>query len=93
MYHNRSQAWGNIATALTLGKAIFIKSINPLSQFMVALGMTYYEANSIGKADLNEIIVHELSNREANQEKLHKSVSKQKRLSDLKKLLDRIKRN
>jgi dTDP-N-acetylfucosamine:lipid II N-acetylfucosaminyltransferase len=93
MYHNRSQAWGNIATALTLGKAIFIKSINPLSQFMVALGMTYYEADGIRTADLNEIIALELGNRDANQEKLKKSVSKQKRLSDLKKLLDRLKKN
>lgn len=90
MYHNRSQAWGNIATALTLGKPVFIKRNNPLWKFINAMGLTCYDADLIAQYDLHSLIVIEKQKKFENLEKLNIHISKKKRLQDLKSSLEKL---
>lgn len=87
MYHNRSQAWGNIATSLTLGKPVFLKEKNALKQYISAIGIKTYDANLIGQCDLESIILQEKQNLVANIEKLKKTISKEVRLNNLKEIM------
>ena len=87
MFHNRSQAWGNIVIALTLGKPVFIKRKNPLWDFIHELGVVCYDAEKIGEYNLLQILKLENSKRQENLSKLRLHLSKEKRLKDLKNLL------
>jgi dTDP-N-acetylfucosamine:lipid II N-acetylfucosaminyltransferase len=54
MYHNRSQAFGNIVTALTLGKRVFLKKQNTLTGLLNNIGIPIYDAGTIDKIDLRD---------------------------------------
>jgi hypothetical protein len=88
MYHNRQQAWGNIATALALGKPVFLKKNNPLWQFIHAMGLSCYDAEKIAEYDLPSLIEIERNKREENVQKLKLHISKEKRLQDLKNIFE-----
>jgi dTDP-N-acetylfucosamine:lipid II N-acetylfucosaminyltransferase len=47
MYHNRSQAFGNMILLLSLGKKLYIKSNNPLWQLFKKIGINVFDANKI----------------------------------------------
>jgi hypothetical protein len=87
MYHNRSQAWGNIATSLALGKPVFLKNGNAIKQYISAIGVKTYDANLIGQYDLEIIILQEQQNLEFNIEKLNKNISKEERLNNLREIM------
>jgi hypothetical protein len=87
MNHNRSQAWGNIATSLTLGKPVFLKDGNALKQFIFSIGIETYDVDLIGKCDLESIIINEKQNRVATVEKLKTSISDEIRLKNLKEIM------
>lgn len=87
MYHNRSQAWGNIATSLTLGKPVFLKVNNALKHFISAIGINTYDVNMIDQYDLESIIFQEKQISEDNNQKLRKSISKEVRLNNLKRIM------
>lgn len=87
MYHNRSQAWGNIATSLALGKPVFLKKKNAIKQYISAIGIETYDANLISQYDLGAIILREKQNLEITVEKLNKTISREIRLNNLKKIM------
>lgn len=87
MYHNRSQAWGNIATGLTLGKAVFLKEKNPLKSYISAIGIKAYEADLINQFNLESVILEERQNLKSNIEKLKVNISREVRLNNLKKIM------
>jgi dTDP-N-acetylfucosamine:lipid II N-acetylfucosaminyltransferase len=91
MYHNRSQAWGNIATCLTLGKPVFIKQKNPLSKFINAMDLNYYDADKIKEYDLKALIAKEYLKRSDNCALLQFHLSQDKRLNDMKQLFNILK--
>ncbi|WAC01927.1 TDP-N-acetylfucosamine:lipid II N-acetylfucosaminyltransferase [Lacinutrix neustonica] len=87
MYHNRSQAWGNIATALALGKPVFLKRNNPIKEYINAIGIATYNANDILAFNLNTLINEEQLKMYNNRDKLEHVISDELRLNHLKKLL------
>jgi hypothetical protein len=87
MYHNRSQAWGNIATSLTLGKPVFLKEGNAIKQYISAIGIETYNADLIGQYDLEAVILQEQQNLKITVEKLNKTISKEVRLNNLKEIM------
>jgi dTDP-N-acetylfucosamine:lipid II N-acetylfucosaminyltransferase len=87
MYHNRSQAWGNIATSLTLGKPVFLKERNALKQYISAIGIKTYDADLIKLYDLESIVFEEKQNLTTNVEKLKQTISKEVRLDSLKEIM------
>ena len=87
MYHNRSQAWGNIATALTLGKPVFLKEENALKLSVSGLGIKTYNANLVDDYYLKHIILEEKQNLTDNIEKLKITISKEVRLKNLKEIM------
>ncbi|PJJ10958.1 4-alpha-L-fucosyltransferase (glycosyl transferase family 56) [Flavobacterium sp. 1] len=87
MYHNRSQAWGNIVTALTFGKPVFIKNENVLKKYITAIGIKTYDADLIGQCNLESIITEEKKNFTDNIEKLKKTISNEVRLNNLKEIM------
>lgn len=91
MFHNRQQAWGNIAMSLTLGKPVFLKRNNPLSQFIKELGITVYDANEFKSLNLKNLIERETSSLELNRKLLSASISRNKRLNDLSNLVAKFK--
>ncbi|MGZ5191244.1 MAG: TDP-N-acetylfucosamine:lipid II N-acetylfucosaminyltransferase, partial [Flavisolibacter sp.] len=54
MYHNRSQAFGNCVTLLSLGKKLFLKSNNPLFTLFNKVGIKVFDANLIRRMDFKE---------------------------------------
>jgi dTDP-N-acetylfucosamine:lipid II N-acetylfucosaminyltransferase len=48
MFHNRSQAWGNILTSLTLGKPIFLKKNNSLFSSILKLELPVFDVSDSG---------------------------------------------
>lgn len=87
MYHNRSQAWGNIATSITLGKPVFLKKKNAIKQYISAIGIKTYDANLIDQYDLESIILQEKQNLGTTIEKLKITISKEVRLNNLKEIM------
>lgn len=83
MFHNRSQAWGNIATCLSLGKPVFMKKQNSLTVYIESLGICIYDVYDIYKMDLKELILQNKDRLNYNKEKLSKEISKKKRLEEL----------
>ena len=47
MYHNRSQAWGNIVVAIALGKPIFLKTKNSQWNYLNKMEIKCYERKKI----------------------------------------------
>jgi dTDP-N-acetylfucosamine:lipid II N-acetylfucosaminyltransferase len=87
MYHNRSQAWGNIATSIALGKPVFLKEGNVIKQYISAIGVKTYDSNLIGQNDLETIILQDKENYNLNIEKLKKNISKEERLNNFKEIM------
>jgi hypothetical protein len=54
MYHNRSQAFGNMITLLSLGKKLYLKSNNPLWQLFKKTGIRVFDANLIKDQSFEE---------------------------------------
>jgi dTDP-N-acetylfucosamine:lipid II N-acetylfucosaminyltransferase len=88
MYHNRSQAWGNIATAIALGKPVFLKEKNPLFNMIKLMGLTCYDVDKINSYDMNYLITIAQSNLEKDMEILRSNVSRKRRLRELDQILN-----
>lgn len=54
MYHNRSQAFGNMITLLSLGKKLYLKKNNPLWQLFQNTGIKVFDANTIKNLSYKE---------------------------------------
>lgn len=91
MYHNRQQAFGNICTALTKGKPVFLKKQNTIKDHLDALGIKTYNVNGIVTLDLKEIIKNSKEYSTRNHKILKATLSKEKRLSELKFIMDKTK--
>lgn len=91
MFHNRQQAFGNICTALTMGKPVFLKNQNTLKGYLDAMRIKTYDVNEITSSKLIGIIKESKESSKNNYEILKLSISKEKRLSDLKVLFTEIK--
>jgi len=87
MFHNRSQAWGNIVTSLTLGKAVFLKEKNTIKEYISAIGIKTYDVDLINQYDLKSVVLKERKNFESNIEKLKVTISKEVRLKNLKEIM------
>ena len=86
-FHNRSQAFGNIITLLSLGKVIFLKPQNPIFHLIKSIGLNCYDVNKINDFDIKKLIALEKDNRENNLSILEKNYSNEKRLNDLNKII------
>lgn len=88
MYHNRQQACGNIMTAITLGKPVVMKSCSPIYQMMKEQGCSsIYDVADISFANLEDMILAAVSNREQNMAIVRKINSEERRLNYWKELL------
>jgi hypothetical protein len=56
MYHNRSQASGNIMAFIKMGKKVYLKSQSSLYQLLRNSGITLFDANQIERIDFTEFI-------------------------------------
>ena len=87
MFHNRSQAFGNIITALCLGKPVFMKPSNSLKYTINNMGIINYDATQIDTPYLLSSIQEAATHQKENNEKLKYHFSNHKRLHDLNRLL------
>jgi len=89
MFHNRSQAFGNCITLLTLGKKLYIKSDNPFSQLFQKVGIVVFDAKTIKDITFEEFS-RPLTDRQiqSNIEKISNLFSEKRRLEDLSNLLN-----
>lgn len=88
MFHNRQQAEGNIMTALTLGKPVFMKPMNPQYDMLKRMGVkSVYDVREMHKVDLRETIAEAQSHREETMAALEAEYSDATRLRHLKDLL------
>ncbi len=90
MFHNRSQAFGNIITAATLGKPIFLKKNNPITSFLKKLNIAVFDVYDINKYNLREMLKKESQNRLQNQKVLKLKYTKRQRLTNLSNLFTLI---
>lgn len=87
-YHNRSQAAGNIITALTLGKPVFMKPTSTFFSHLNAIGVSsVHSVRQIGECDLREIIKAAQNNKTENTRLIRLEYSDETRLKHLKALL------
>ena len=87
-YHNRSQAAGNIITALTLGKPVFMKPQSTFFSHLNAIGVnSVHEVQKIGDCNLREIIKDAQNNKSENVRLIELEYSDETRLKHLKALL------
>lgn len=89
MFHNRSQAFGNIITAMSLGKPVFLRKSNSLKQMFNVLGITNYDADLIDKINLHEAIETSELTKAVNVEIIKARFSKAKRLQDLQEVMEK----
>lgn len=87
MYHNRSQAFGNIVMAIAMGKPVFMKPSNSLKQSVEAMEIRVYDATQVQRISLEQIITEAFESKEANIQKVKNHLSTEKRLADWKKIL------
>ena len=88
MFHNRQQAEGNIMTALTLGKPVFMKPMNPQYDMLKRMGVKpVYDVQEMHKADLRASIREAQSLREETMAAIDAEYSDASRLAHLKELL------
>lgn len=90
MYHNRQQAFGNICTALTKGKPVFLKKQNTIKSHLDALHINTYDAAEVNSYDLNVVIAECKNNSSKNYEILKENISDERRYSDLRVLMSAI---
>ena len=87
-YHNRSQAAGNIITALTLGKPVFMKPMSTFFSHLNAIGVSaVHPVRQIDECDLREIIKAAQNNKTENTRLIKLEYSDETRLKHLKVLL------
>lgn len=87
-YHNRSQAAGNIITALTLGKPVFMKPQSTFFSHLNSIGVTsVHPVQQIGDCDLREIIKEAQNSKSENTRLIKLEYSDETRLKHLKALL------
>lgn len=87
MYHNRSQAFGNLISALALGKLVLVKSQNSLHQTFDALQLFHAPAEKIGQLPLETLLEEAQSAKKSNQHLVQAAFSRSKRLHDWKNAL------
>lgn len=88
MYHNRSQAAGNVMTAITLGKPVFMKPNSTLFSNVQSIGVSsVYSVQQIGVCNIRETIKEAQSNRQHNISLIESEYSDETRLKHLKALL------
>ena len=88
MFHNRQQAEGNIMTALTLGKPVFMKPMNPQYDMLLRMGVkSVYVVRGMHKVDLRQAIREAQGNRAVTMQAIEREYSDQSRLNHLKALL------
>ena len=88
MFHNRQQAEGNIMTALTLGKPVFMKPMNPQYDMLKRMGVKpVHDVREMHKVDLRKAIVDAQSHREETMAAIDAEYSDASRLRHLKDLL------
>lgn len=89
MFHNRQQAEGNIMTALSLGKPVFMKTKNPQFDMLKRMGVKpVYDVLEMHTVDLRNAIVEAQSHREETMYAIDMEYSDETRLRNLKKLLN-----
>ena len=89
MFHNRSQAFGNCISLLTLGKKLYLKSNNPLWQVFQEVGIIVFEANKIKDLTFEEFIKPLTEDQiQSNIEKISNLYSKKMQLKYLSELLN-----
>jgi len=89
MFHNTSEAFGNCITLLTLGKKLYLKSNNPFWQLFQRAGVIVADANTIPDlsfAEFSRPLTEEQVR--SNVEKISALFSEQKRLADLRRILN-----
>lgn len=83
MYHNRQQAYGNIATALVLGKPVFMKASNVVYQRLKSMGIVpLYDVATLGDVPLEERIEEAKLHREETSNILRQLHAKEVRLKN-----------
>ena len=88
MYHNRSQAAGNVMTAITLGKPVFMKQNSTLFSNLQDIGVSSVHAvQQIGDYNLRDTIKKAQIGREENVDLIKSEYSDETRLKHLKVLL------
>ena len=88
MFHNRQQAEGNIMTALTLGKPVFMKPMNPQYDMLKRMGVKpVYDVREMHKVDLRKAIADAQLHREETMAAIDAEYSDASRLAHLKDLL------
>lgn len=89
MFQNRSQAFGNMITLLSLGKKLYLKKNNPIWQLFKKTGIKVFDANKIKDESFKEFSMPLTpSEVNGNIEKIAELFSDKKRLEDLKKILN-----
>jgi dTDP-N-acetylfucosamine:lipid II N-acetylfucosaminyltransferase len=89
MFHNRSQAFGNCISLLTLGKKLYLKSNNPLYQVFQMGGIIVFDANKIKDLTFEEFIKPLKEDQiQSNIEKISNFYSEKTRLKNLRILLN-----
>lgn len=88
MFHNRQQAEGNIMTALTLGKPVFMKPMNPQYDMLKRMGvLPVYDVREMHTVDLREAIALAQEHRAETMAAIEAEYSDQSRMNHLKELL------
>lgn len=88
MFHNRQQAEGNIMTALTLGKPVFMKPMNPQYDMLRRMGVKpVYDVREMHKVDLRAAIADAQAHREETMAAIDAEYSDASRQDNLKVLL------
>lgn len=88
MYHNRSQAWGNILTSLTLGKPIFMKKNNSLYPSIQKMGLPIFDVESISQKQIINAMNQMKEIQDSISDLLEHKYSKQVRLDNLRNVLN-----
>jgi len=89
MFHNRQQAEGNIMTALTLGKPVFMKPMNPQFDMLRRMGVKpVYDVRKMHEVDLRKAIGEAQADRENTMQAIEAEYSDAARLAHLRDLLN-----
>jgi dTDP-N-acetylfucosamine:lipid II N-acetylfucosaminyltransferase len=89
MYHNRSQASGNVIAFLKMGKKIFLKRQSSLYSLLKRSGILIFDANAISSLDFEEFS-RPLSNEEKmlNAQLITKLFSEEDKMKGFKRILE-----
>jgi len=89
MYHNRTQAAGNIFASIKMGKKVYIKKQSTIYQFLQTHSMVIFDANTIKNVSFDEFsksLTYDQS--KSNNEKISNLFSEEKRIEYLNTLLN-----